>query len=196
MECTPRLVSRLYNKFLRFVALPFRSEHSFSTQPPHFHSFGVPGTSPPPISPSEMKPVKNEPSGLSSAPPSPHDWRGARSNGRQPEPEPAFDPADVVSDLSSFVSDVLGRSAGSAIVYRLFPNSSISYRQKARRYPHQRQSQSRPCPASRLIRPQYGIRSRKRLSDVCLNGCCIFGRTTSPPNSPKLPNPPLAKPRP
>ena len=43
--------------------------------------------------------------------------------GRQPVPEPAHPPtynlADVVPDLSAFVSDVLGRNAGSAVL--LFP---------------------------------------------------------------------------
>ena len=51
----------------------------------------------------------------------------AEANGHQPEPEPTHPPtcnlADVVPDLSAFVSDVLGRNAGSAVVY--FPSSEL-----------------------------------------------------------------------
>ena len=49
----------------------------------------------------------------------------AEANGHQPEPEPTHPPtynlADVVPDLSAFVSDVLGRNAGSAVAS--FPSS-------------------------------------------------------------------------
>ena len=46
----------------------------------------------------------------------------AEADGHQPEPEPTYNLADVVPDLSAFVSDVLGRNAGSAVAS--FPSSS------------------------------------------------------------------------
>lgn len=54
----------------------------------------------------------------------------AEADGHQPEPTarpptspPTYNPADVVSDLSAFVSDMLGHNAGSTVV---FP--SLSFR--------------------------------------------------------------------
>ena len=86
----------------------------------------------------------------------------------------AFNPADVVSDLSSSVSSGLGCTAGSAIgSLHPVPNprtpDSIGTRQEAPghpRYNPQRQSQSRPRPASCLLCPEHGFRCSKRLPDV------------------------------
>ena len=53
----------------------------------------------------------------------------AEANGHQPEPEPTHPPtynlADVVPDLSAFVSDVLGRNAASGSAVASFPSSEL-----------------------------------------------------------------------